>query len=40
MRRLAVYRERWKQFVEASLTLWGTICKRKKNNGSSATDRP
>jgi hypothetical protein len=30
MRRLAVDRGRWKQFVEAPLTLWGTMGKRKK----------
>jgi hypothetical protein len=30
MRRLAVYRGRYKEFVEAPLMLWGTMGKRKK----------
>jgi hypothetical protein len=30
MRRLAVDQGRWKEFVEAPLTLWGTMGKRKR----------
>jgi hypothetical protein len=39
MWRLAVDRGRWKELVEAPLTLWGTMGKRKKKKNSQSADR-
>jgi hypothetical protein len=38
MRRLAVDRGRWKEFVEAPLTLWGTMGTREKKKKKKKND--